>query len=154
MAPSRVPDTRSALDHWEFAGKELIGRELVDPEGRRIGTIREVFHDVDTDLLEWVDVAIPVDDAPGRFTVSEESGRFVPAVGVETLGDGRAGCRWTVSTVLESPVRASDLSITRVEEDQLYGHYGLSYPRQWINNGLPGGATMVGAGGPVGATEA
>jgi len=146
------PDS-SHLDKWQFAGKELIGRELLDLEGRRIGTVREVFLDADTDLLEWIDVAIPVDDEPGRFSVGEESGRFVPAIGVELREDGRASSRWSLQHVLDSPVRAADLSITRYEEDELYAHYDLGYPRQWINNGLPGGATMVGGANPADRAE-
>jgi hypothetical protein len=147
--PAVDDPTPSPLDHWEFAGKELIGLELVDLEGHRIGVIREVFLDADTDLLEWVDVAIPADDTPGTFSVSEGSARFVPAVGVELRADGRAGSRWSLQQVLDSPVRAADLAITRNEEDELYAHYELGYPRQWINNGLPGGATMVGAAAVV-----
>lgn len=139
----------SPLDQWQFAGQELIGRELVDVEGRRIGTVREVFLDADTDLLEWVDVAIHPDDGPGRFSVGEEAGRFVPAVGVGLRADGLVTSHWSLQHVLDSPVRAADLSVTRNEEDQLYAHYELGYPRQWINNGLPGGATMVGSTGVV-----
>lgn len=137
------------LDHWQFAGKELIGRVLVDPDEHHIGTVREVFLDADTDVLEWVDVAVPPEGDAGTFSLEEESGRFVPAAGVELLDDGRARCRWSRDHVLASPVEARDLSVTRVEEDQLYGHYGLDYPREWINNGLPGGATMTGTTGIV-----
>ncbi len=141
------------LEKWQFAGKELIGREVVDTEGGIIGTVREVFLDADTDVLEWIDVAVPADDVPGRFTVGEESGRFVPAVGVELREDGRVVSRWSIQHVLDSPVRAADLAITRDEEDELYAHYGLEYPRQWINNGLPGGATMVGEASVVSGAE-
>lgn len=141
------------LEGWRFAGKELVGRELVDTEGRLIGTVREVFLDADTDVLEWVDVAIAADDEPGHFTVGGEAGRFVPAVGVELHDDGRVVSRWSLQHVVDSPVRAADLAITRDEEDELYAHYELGYPRQWINNGLPGGATMVGEASVVSGAE-
>lgn len=151
MQPFTPTSGPHALEDWEFDGKEYVGCELVDPDHATVGMIREVFHDVETGELEWIDVATHEPGGSGWFSLGSESGRFVPAVGVEPLDTSTVRCAWSVRHVLDSPVCAEDLALTRNEEEQLLAHYGLPPRRQWINNGLPGGATMVGMPSPSSA---
>lgn len=121
----------------------LVGTPMVAADRQPIGVVTEVFLDSDTDDEEWLVVELASANCAGCFTVGPRETRFVPIEGVE-VDDDVLVSRWGVDVVESSPVEQTDTAITRVEEDALYAHYGLEYPRQWINSGFPGGGVVVG----------
>jgi sporulation protein YlmC with PRC-barrel domain len=122
------------------------GIDVVDADGARIGTVVEMYLDTETGEPEWVAVSLVSTDGPGTFDRPDTTARFVPLSGT-SFGETALIAQWSVETIAGSPVEVSDHGITRVEEDELYRYYGLEYPTQWVNSGVPGGAEMVGVAG-------
>lgn len=142
-------DASEPGDQHERTIGSPVGEQVVGPDDELVGRIVEVFLDADTDEAEWVALALVEPDCDGCFTVGTEAapGRFAPVVGLDERADGMLRLRWTREHVLASPVEITDIALTNDEEDALYLHYGVDQPKQWINNGAPGGGVVVGVAG-------
>jgi uncharacterized protein (TIGR02271 family) len=92
----------------------LIGATVVDSDGDKIGTIGQVYLDVDTDALSWASVNT------GLFGMSES---FVPLEEAEDTGDG-IRVPYEKEHVKNAPRIDADGSLEPSQEDELYRYYG------------------------------
>jgi uncharacterized protein (TIGR02271 family) len=120
------------------------GRNAVDADGTKIGTVEEVYLDADTDQPEWLAVMT------GLFG-SKIS--FVPiADATDTGGDVRVP--YSKDQVKDAPHAEADGRLSQQEEAELYRHYGLDYSQSRSDTGLADGTagdpTPQGSPGVVG----
>ena len=93
----------------------LVGANVVDTEGRKVGTVGQVYLDSSTNQPSWVTVKT------GLFGTSES---FVPVDGADWTGDElRIG--FDKSFVKDAPRIDTDGSLESADEDALYRYYGL-----------------------------
>jgi uncharacterized protein (TIGR02271 family) len=123
------------------------GRNAVDAEGSKIGTIEEIYLDADTDQPEWLAVKT------GLFG-SHIS--FVPIAEATEAGDG-IRVPYAKAQVKDAPHADPDGQLSQQEEADLYRHYGRSYGESRSDTGLAQGtatqdvdATQQGTAGVVG----
>jgi uncharacterized protein (TIGR02271 family) len=115
------------------------GRELLDADGSKVGTIEALFRDEDTEQPEWAAVST------GLFG-SKLS--FVPIQDAEPTGES-IRVPFSKDQIKDAPkIDDSEGQLSQDEEAQLYEHYGLSYGESRSDSGLPEG----GAGGGNGST--
>ena len=94
----------------------LIGANVVDPEGRKVGTVGQVYLDSATNQPSWVTVKT------GLFGTSES---FAPLESADWTGDElRIG--YDKNLVKDAPRIDTDGSLESADEDALYRYYGLS----------------------------
>jgi hypothetical protein len=91
----------------------LIGADVLDPDGEKIGTVGQVYLDPDTDRPLWATVKT------GLFG-SKES--FVPLEGA-SYTDDRLHVEHSKDVVKHAPRIDADGALTHDEEDSLYAHY-------------------------------
>ena len=115
------------------------GREIVDADGDKVGTLEELFRDEDTNEPEWAAVRT------GLFGTKLS---FVPLQGAEPTGED-VRVPFPKSQIKDAPkIDDSDGQLSQSEEAQLYEHYGMSYGENRSDSGLPeGGASERGAVG-------
>jgi uncharacterized protein (TIGR02271 family) len=101
-------DTRNVM--------EFEGHTAYDPEGRRIGTIDDIFVDENTGRPEWLAVRT------GLFGTRRS---FVPLSGVEAQDDDVV-VPWEKDVVKDAPQADRDEYLSPEEEERLYRHYGSS----------------------------
>lgn len=144
---SAVPDegagairriVRNAMLNQTHA-QQLLGRDMIDRDGTRIGEITQVFVDDRTGEPTWVTVKT------GWFGLSES---FVPLNKVQ-WSDDRVQAAYDTGTVKDAPRFATDQPLSARDEDMLHAHYGLSDPAARLPQQSPSGD----AAGPLGATE-
>lgn len=95
---------------------QLMGRDMLDQEGIRIGEITQVFIDDRTGEPTWVTVKT------GWFGLSQS---FVPLNKVQWAGE-QVRAAYDTATVKDAPRFATDEPLTVQDEDTLHTHYGLS----------------------------
>jgi uncharacterized protein (TIGR02271 family) len=117
------------------------GRELVDPQGDKIGTIEDIYLDDQTGEPEWLAVRT------GMFGMRQS---FVPIAGASLQGE-QVVCRFDKATVKDAPNADADGALSQDEEARLYSHYGMSYSESQSDSGLPEGGTGTGAGYDAGS---
>jgi uncharacterized protein (TIGR02271 family) len=93
---------------------EFEGHTAYDPEGRRIGTIDDIFVDETTGRPEWLAVRT------GLFGTRRS---FVPLSGVEAQDDDVV-VPWEKDLVKDAPQADRDEYLSPEEEERLYRHYG------------------------------
>jgi len=94
----------------------LIGANVVDTEGRKVGTVGQVYLDSSTNQPSWVTVKT------GLFGTSES---FAPLESADWTGDElRIG--YDKDFVKDAPRIDTDGSLESADEDALYRYYGLS----------------------------
>src|SRR5689334_22467396 len=120
----------------EVAG--WIGREVVDTDGDKIGTLEAIYLDAETDQPEWALIKT------GLF-----GGRspLVPLVGVAAEGES-VRVNFPKDQVKDAPSVKANEELSQQQERQLYEHYGLEY------SFVPSGSGMAEAGGHEGAAGA
>jgi uncharacterized protein (TIGR02271 family) len=96
---------------------EWRGREVVDSDGDKIGTLEEVYLDQQTGEPEWATVTT------GFFGMKQS---FVPLSDAEPTR-GRVVVPYSKDQVKEAPSIDPDGELSQQEEEQLYGHYGAKY---------------------------
>ena len=103
------------------------GREMVDPDGDKIGRIEEIYVDQQTDEPEWALVNT------GLF-----GGRsnFVP-LGQATENRDDVRVPFPKAHVKEAPSMDPSGELTRDEEARLYRHYEMDYGNLESDSGLP-----------------
>ena len=97
---------------------QLLGRDMLDREGNRIGEITQVFVDDRTGEPTWVTVKT------GWFGLSQS---FVPLNKVQWAGE-QVQAAYDTATVKDAPRFATDEPLTAQDEDTLHTHYGLADP--------------------------
>src|SRR5688500_1377049 len=106
------------------------GRELLDADGEKIGTVEELFRDEDTDQPEWAAVST------GMFGKKLS---FVPIQNAEPTGES-VRVPFSKSQIRDAPkIDDSDGQLSQEEEAELYSHYGMSYGEDRSDSGLPEG---------------
>lgn len=94
----------------------LIGGNVTDTDGHKIGTVGQIYVDPDTGRPNWATVAT------GLFGTSES---FVPLRDAETTPDGDLQVPYSKDQVKDAPRVDSDAELSDAEEDRLYEYYGL-----------------------------
>ena len=116
------------------------GREIVDAEGDKVGTLEELFRDEDTDQPEWAVVRT------GMFGTKLS---FIPIQGAEPAGED-VRVPFSKAQIKDAPrIDDSDGQLSQQEEAELYEHYGMNYGERRSDSGLPGGGAADN-GGTVG----
>src|SRR3954447_5149990 len=120
------------------------GKNALDSEGNKIGTVEEVYLDADTDRPEWL--AVKTGMFGSRIS-------FVP-VAEATDADGDVRVPYSKDQVKDAPHAEADGQLSQQEESQLYRHYGLDYSESRSDSGLAeginGDRTPQGSAGVVG----
>ena len=111
------------------------GRDLIDRDGDKIGSIGNVYIDDETGRPEWLTVKT------GLFGMRES---FVPTAEARAEGD-TVRVPYEKSHVKDAPNVDADGALSQEEESRLYRHYGLSDGEQ----GSAGRQGVTGAGAGV-----
>jgi hypothetical protein len=118
------------------------GRDVLAPDGDRLGAVELIFLDEATDAPEWVLVRL------------EDAGEaaFVPLAGA-SVEEQSIRVDQDRERVAAAPRLDVDETLSVADERRLYEHYGLAYSQQESSTVLPEGAGE-GAGESAGATTA
>ena len=114
--------TESAVAEWR-------GRNAVDSDGDKIGTIDEIYMDGETGKPEWLAVKT------GMFG-SKVS--FIP-IAEASEANGDVQVPYDRQQVKDAPKAEADGELSQDEEAGLYSHYGLDYSEARSDTGLPQG---------------
>jgi uncharacterized protein (TIGR02271 family) len=114
--------TQSAVAEWR-------GRNAVDSDGEKIGSIDEIYMDTETGKPEWLAVKT------GLFG-SKVS--FIPIAEARDAG-GDVHVPYYKQQVKDAPNADPDGELSQEEEASLYRHYGLDYSEARSDSGLPRG---------------
>ncbi len=117
------------MTHTESAVAEWRGRNAVDSDGEKIGSIDEIYMDAETGKPEWLAVKT------GLFG-SKVS--FVPIAEASDAG-GDVRLPYDKQQVKNAPNAEADGQLSQEEEASLYRHYGLDYSEARSDSGLPEG---------------
>jgi uncharacterized protein (TIGR02271 family) len=117
------------MTHTESAVAEWRGRNAVDSDGHKIGSIDEIYMDTQTGKPEWLAVKT------GMFG-SKVS--FVP-IAEASDADGDVRIPYDKQQVKDAPTAEADGQLSQEEEAALYSHYGLDYSEAHSDSGLPEG---------------
>jgi uncharacterized protein (TIGR02271 family) len=115
------------MTHTESAVAEWRGRNAVDSDGDKIGSIDEIYMDAQTGKPEWLAVKT------GMFG-SKVS--FVP-IAEASDADGDVRIPYDKQQVKDAPKAEADGELSQEEEAALYSHYGLDYSEAHSDSGLP-----------------
>jgi uncharacterized protein (TIGR02271 family) len=106
------------------------GRDIIDADGDKVGTLEELFRDEDTQEPEWAVVRT------GMFGTKLS---FVPIQGAEPRGE-HVQVMFPKAQIKDAPrIDDSDGQLSQDEEARLYEHYGLNYSERRSDSGLPAG---------------
>jgi uncharacterized protein (TIGR02271 family) len=119
------------MSHTEQAVADWRGRDAVDSDGSKIGSIDEVYMDADTGKPEWLAVKT------GLFGTKVS---FVP-IAEARESDGDVRLPYDKQQVKEAPNAEADGELSQEEEANLYRHYGLDYSEARSDSGLPEGTS-------------
>ena len=101
------------------------GRAVLDPSGRHLGEVREIYLDDATDRPEWVLVEL-----------EGEAPRFVPLADA-TVADDAIRVAQASDRIEAAPALEPSKELTQEEERRLYSHYGLQYSEDESDSLLP-----------------
>jgi len=90
------------------------GRDVLDRDGERIGTLGDVYLDRRTDLPAWAGVST------GLFGVRES---LIPLEGMEEAGEDLQ-VPWEKALVKDAPNVDADVALDEEGERRLFEHYG------------------------------
>ena len=96
---------------------EFVGRSVLDRDGEKLGTVKEIYEDRDTGAPEWATVA-------GGFLGLKS--HFVPLAGAAPSGED-VRVPVTKSQVQDAPSVDPDGELSEHEEQRLFEHYGVPY---------------------------
>ena len=117
------------------------GRELLDTDGDRVGTIEALFQDEDTQQPEWAAV---------KTSLFGTKLSFVPIERAEPSGESLR-VPFSKDQIKDAPrIDDSEGQLSQQDEAQLYEHYGMSYGESRSDSGLPEGDAGDTGGAPVG----
>ncbi len=119
------------------------GRNAIDSNGDKIGTIDEIYEDTETGKPEWVAVKT------GMFGSKVT---FIPLADASESADGLR-VPYTKDQVKDAPNSDATNGLSQDEEANLYRHFGLPYGESSSDSGLPEGGTgtptTAGSGTPT-----
>jgi uncharacterized protein (TIGR02271 family) len=95
----------------------LVGGDVTDTEGHKIGTVGQIYVDPDTGRPNWATVAT------GWFGTSES---FVPLTEADTTADGSLRVPYSKEEVKDAPRIESDTELSDAEEARLHEYYQLA----------------------------
>ncbi|WP_306189038.1 PRC-barrel domain-containing protein [Streptomyces sp. MK5] len=98
--------------------REWRGRDVVDRDGGKIGTLESVYVDTTTDEPFFATVTVGV---PTRRRLA-----FVPLIGA-TVGPGYLKVAYTKKVVKQAPSIDTDGVLPAAEEPSVFSHYELAY---------------------------
>lgn len=101
------------------------GRDVLDPDGERLGAVREIYLDRETHQPEWVLVDVNDGDA-----------RFVPLADA-AIDDASIRVAHRREAVAAAPGIGAEPRIDPEQERRLYAHYGVAYTDEQSNTVLP-----------------
>ena len=113
----------------EQAVAEWRGRNAVDSDGDKIGSIDEIYMDTDTGKPEWLAVKTGMFGSKVTFVPITEAS--------EANGDVKLP--YDKQQVKDAPNAEADGELSQEEESALYQHYGLNYSEARSDSGLPRG---------------
>jgi len=93
--------------------RQLLGVQVVDAAGDKVGTVNAVYLNDQTEQLSWVTVAT------GWFGLSES---FLPLEGAH-ITDEQIQVPFDTATIKTAPRYQSEVPLTPQDEDALYRHY-------------------------------
>jgi uncharacterized protein (TIGR02271 family) len=96
---------------------DLTGRNVVDHNGDKIGSVHDIYIDNDTGEPEWLAVST------GLFGTKLS---FIPISGATFVGDD-VQVPYTKDLVKDAPRAEADGQLSSEEESALYAHYGRSW---------------------------
>ena len=96
----------------------MLGRDLLDRDGNRIGEITQMFVNEPSMQPTWVTVTT------GWFGMSES---FVPLHRLQWFGE-QPGTAYDTATIKAAPRFPAEQPLTPRDEEALAAHYGLSDP--------------------------
>ena len=115
------------------------GRNVVDQEGTKVGTLEEIYLDQDTGRPEWLLIHT------GLFGTKSS---FAPLAGAHLDGDDvRIG--YSKQEVKAAPSVEADHDLSREEEARLYAHYALDYSKSSADTGRRGKPVGRDVSGPT-----
>ena len=114
--------TQSAVAKWR-------GRNAVDSDGDKIGSIDEIYLDAETGKPEWLAVKT------GLFGTKVS---FIPIAEARDTG-AEVQVPYDKQQVKDAPNAEADGELSQEEEASLYRHYGLDYSEARSESGLPRG---------------
>src|SRR5215217_2525348 len=117
-----MPHTESAVAEWR-------GRNAVDSDGDKIGSIDEIYMDAETGKPEWLAV---------KTGMLGSKVSFVP-IAEASDADGDVRVPYDKQQVKDAPSAEADGELSQDEEASLYRHYGLDYSEARSDSGLPEG---------------
>jgi uncharacterized protein (TIGR02271 family) len=117
-----MAQSKEAVASWR-------GSNAVDNDGDKIGTIEEIYMDVETGEPEWLAV---------KTGMLGSKVSFVPIAQASEAG-GEVRVPYDKQQVKDAPNAEADNELSQEEEAALYRHYGLDYSESRSDTGLPEG---------------
>src|SRR5829696_29741 len=116
-----LPDLEAVLG-WR-------GRDVVDRDGQKVGKVRDLFLDSESDRPEWAGVSTGF------------LGRRIALVPLADAAEAEGTIRvpFTEQQIEEAPTAEPDVELSQSEEAALYRHYGLEYSHRESATDLPPG---------------
>ena len=121
-----MADLPTLRDFDDFAA--WSGRDVVAPDGNRLGAVDVIFLDEATGVPEWV--LVRLDDGTA----------FVPLAGA-TVEERSIRVEQARERVESAPAVVVGETLSVGDEKRLYEHYGLDYSREESSTVLPEGAS-------------
>ena len=110
------------------------GRNALDSNGDKIGSIDEIYEDTDTGKPEWL--AVKTGLFGSKLT-------FIPLANASEDADGLR-VPFTKDQIKDAPNSDATDGLSQDEEARLYRHYGLPYGESSSDSGLPEGGRATG----------
>src|SRR3954468_7735408 len=124
--PRTVADLPTQRDFEDFTA--WAGRDVLGPDGARLGAVDQIFLDEATGTPEWVLVTL------------DDGAAFVPLAGA-TVEERSIRVGQDAERVQAAPRPEAGETLSVRDEKRLYEHYGLEYSQAESSTVLPEGAT-------------
>ena len=121
---------------------DFVGRAVLDRDGEKLGTVKEIYDDRETGRPEWAAVA-------GGFLGLKS--HFVPLADAAPSGEDLR-LPITKSQVQDAPSVDPDGELSEHEEQRLFEHYGVPYTSEGSTTAQGGPGNATGQTGPGNAT--
>ena len=102
------------------------GRAIIDSDGKKVGTIEELYYDTETTRPEWAAI---------RTGMLGTKLSFVPISQVQPHGE-ELRVPFDKARIKDAPSIDPDEELSQPEEERLYSHYGMSYGGRRSDSGL------------------
>jgi uncharacterized protein (TIGR02271 family) len=106
------------------------GANVIDDSGNKIGTVKDIYLDQQTDQPEWALVSTGLLGGKGSFVPLAQA----------TMQGNDIKVPYSKDMVSGAPSMDPDGQLSQQEEAELYRYYGLDYSEARSHSGLPEGA--------------